>query len=119
LGWVVATALTLSGCGGAAEDARRPVAVDRDAAIDPMGYAGEVMFRIADTLPAKEDVAFTLYPGLVPETETLLRANAIVDLRDLQLAFRELLTDRVEPSCNLGLDVDFYGAEAEDASIRL
>ena len=116
---VCALALALSGCGGAANDAVEQRAFDPAGPVDPELYRGDVAFRIPEVLAtARGDVPFTLLLGLAPQAETRLGANALIDLRDLQADLPELLSGPVEPSCALGLDVDFRGAEAEGAAIR-
>jgi hypothetical protein len=113
-----AAMLALLGCGGAAEDHVRR-AIDLAAPVDPAGYAGDVAFRIAETLPAGDrDIPFALYLGLAPATDTRLGANAFLDLRDLQLALPDLLTGPLEPACGLGLDLRFGGAEAVGDAVR-
>lgn len=117
--WACAGMLAVSACGGAAEVSEAPREVDRSAPVDPAFYAGEVEFRIAENLATlKKDVPFALYLGLAPAAETRLGANAFVDLRDLQIALPDLLTGVIEPSCGLGLDVRFDGAEAVGDLIR-
>lgn len=116
---VVAAALVLSGCGGAGDDRAVSRGVDFGAAVDPSAFAGEVTFRIAETLPAKgRDVPFELFLGIAPETRTRLVANALVDLRHLQAVLPDLLTGAIEPSCGLGLDLRFVGAEAVGEAVR-
>lgn len=114
-----AAALALSGCGSAAQDTEAPVAVDRDASVDRQAYAGDVTFRIDEMFAARErDVPYSLYLGLSPEADARLSANAFVDLRELQLALPELLSEATDPNCSLGLDVTFRGAEAEGDAVR-
>ena len=116
---VCAVPLCLAGCGVAEEHDAAREAVDLAAAIDPSTYAGDVSFRIAETFPTEaEDIPFALYLGLAPQTGTRLGANALVDLRDLQRALPRLLTGAFEPSCGLGLDLEFLGAEATGDTIR-
>lgn len=111
--------LALSACGGAAEDAEVPRAMDPGTPVNPAFFSGEVTFRIHETFPARDrDVPFTLHLGLAAAEGTRLDANAFVDLRDLQLALPDLLTGVVDPSCGLGLDVDFENAEAQGDVIR-
>ncbi len=111
--------LVLSACGGAAEVSQPPEELDRSASVDPVTHAGEVEFRITDSLPTQDgEVPVTLYLGLAAAPGTRLGANAFVDLRDLQIALPDLLTGAIEPSCGLGLDVRFDGAEAVGDMIR-
>jgi hypothetical protein len=111
--------LALSACGGAAEVSEAPRQIDRAAPVDPASHAGEVEFRIAESLATRDGpVPFTLYVGLAAASGTGLEANALVDLRDLQIALPELLNGTLDPSCALGLDINFTGAEAVADAIR-
>ena len=116
---VCSVALALVGCGGEANDAADRRAVDRTGPVDSALYAGDVTFRIPEALATpRGDIPFTLYLGLVPQAETRLGARGVLDLRDLQSALPDLLSVPVEPSCALGLDVDFQDAEAEGEAVR-
>jgi hypothetical protein len=114
-----AAALALGGCGVDADDEATRAAVDLAATVDPASYAGDVMFRIAETFPAEgREIPFEAYLGLAPETQTRLGGKAFVDLRHLQAAVPDLLTGTLEPSCGLGLDLRFEGVEADGDTIR-
>lgn len=117
--WICAAALVLTGCGGAAEEAEAPAPAITNARIDPETYAGDVTFRLEDTLPVRgRDVPLTLYLGLAPRTETRMGMNAFLDLRALQKDLPELLSVPLDPSCSLALDVTFRDAAAEGQAIR-
>ena len=114
-----AVLLGLSGCSGVTQDGRTVRAVDLGEAVDPATYAGDVTFRFAENLAAgDQDIPVTLLLGLAPQAETRLGANALVDLRHLQQALPQLLSGPIEPSCALGLDILFHGAEAEADALR-
>jgi hypothetical protein len=114
-----AAALVLAGCGVAADDDASRRAVDLSAPVDSATYAGDVAFRIGETFRAEgQDIPFSVYLGLAPETPTRLGGKAFVDLRGLQAALPDLLSGTIEPSCGLGLDLRFEGAEAEGDTIR-
>lgn len=117
--WACAVALALSGCGGAEDDAVAMRAVDLGSPVDAADHAGDVQFHIVETFAARDkDIPFGVYLGLAPETGTRLAANALVDLRALQQELPELLTTGFDPTCGLGIDVDFTGAEAAGGLIR-
>lgn len=117
--WVCACALALSACGSAANDANPNRVTVRSGAVDPATYAGDVEFRITETFSARDkELPLTVFLGLVPVSDTRLGANAFVDLRGVQSALPDLLTGTLDPSCSLGLDVDFNDAEAAGDTIR-
>lgn len=114
-----AAALALGGCGVAADDRATRAPVDLAAAVDPATYAGDVAFRIANTFPAEgRAIPFEAYLGLTPETRTRLGGKGFVDLRHLQSVLPDLLTGALDPSCGLGLDLRFEGAEADGDKLR-
>ncbi|MGI1661768.1 hypothetical protein ACRDNQ_05975 [Palleronia sp. KMU-117] len=117
--WAGACALALSGCVGAADDIAATRALDLTGPVDATAYAGDVEFRIVESFKAGEkDVPFTVFLGLTPGTGTRLAANALVDLRPLQQALPDLLTGAFDPSCGLGLDVNFRQARAVGPAIE-
>ncbi|AXI47842.1 hypothetical protein C1J03_18605 [Sulfitobacter sp. SK012] len=114
-----AAALALSGCGSAAEDSKADRTAIADRLADPADYAGNVTFRIAEAFPIGDSsVPFALYLGLAPETETRLRVNALIDLRELQRALPGLISDTLNPSCGLSLDVTLNDARAAGDTVR-
>lgn len=112
-------ALALSGCGSAAEDSGTGRAAVADGPADPADYAGEVTFSIAEAFPVGDsNVPFALYLGLAPESETRLGVNALIDLRELQRALPGLISDTLNPSCGLSLDVTLNDARAVGETVR-
>lgn len=119
IAWVAAGALALSGCRGTADDVKAPRAVDLGSPVDAAAHAGDVEFRIIDSFAAgQREVPLALFLGLTPGSGTRLAANALIDLRALQGELPELLTGTLDPSCGLGLDVNFEEAEAAGSVIE-
>lgn len=117
-GFMVLASLVVSACARIAFDDALGETVDPSVPVDQALYAGEVVVGIPDAARAAEwDFAVPLWIGLSPETQTRLEANAFADLRIVQLALPELLSGSHEPSCSVGLDIDFHGAEAQAQNV--
>lgn len=118
---LLASVVALAGCDGPGKKDGEGYAVDPSIPVEPESHAADVAFRIDETIPGRgRDVPVTLYLGLRPEAEipTRLSAKALLDLRELQQALPELLSGPIEPSCGLGVDLRFLGAEAVTDEIR-
>jgi hypothetical protein len=120
-GALLASVIALAGCDGAGNPDGEGYAVDPSIPVERSSHAGDVAFRIDETVRARgRDIPLTLYLGLQPETETATRlsARALLDLRELQQALPELLSGPIEPSCDLGVDLRFLSAEVVTNEIR-
>lgn len=94
-------------------------AVDRGAGLDPASFAGEIMFRIPADLPVRsEDIPIVVYAGLSPVSDTRLGANALVDLRLVQIRLPELLSGVVVEECGQEVTLDLAGVGAEGDRLR-
>ena len=116
---VALSVLALAACNSTPEGVFEFDAVDLGSPVAPETYAGDVRFRIAQSLDSRAgEVPFALYLGLSPAGETRLGLNALADLRGIQDALPERLSGPIDPSCNLGLTVDFSGSEADGDTLR-
>lgn len=119
LAWATAAVLTLSACAGVADDDILGGRVDPSVQVDRSAFAGNVTFSFSETLPLDErQIPLSIGVGLTPISQTRLGARAFADLRHIQLALPELLTGSFDPSCRLGIDVRFDGAEARAETVR-
>ncbi len=113
------SALAVASCNGTQEEVFAFDAVDLGAPVPPETYAGDVQFRVSQSLEGRDgEVPFGLYLGLRPTGETRLGLNALADLRGIQSVLPERLSGPIDPSCNLGLTVDFIGSEAQGDTVR-